>query len=207
MKPLPPLYAIADAAFGDPVEVAARLFRGGVRLVQIRNKEASSGDFLSQTAAIVQAAPDGASVIVNDRTDIARICGAAGVHLGQDDLPPARARVILGERSVLGVSTHDADQALEAVTQPINYVAVGPVFSTSTKKNHAPPLGLGGLAEICRRIDRPVVAIGGIRLEDVEDVIATGASAIAVISDLIGHEDIEGRTRQFLDKLDRTKPV
>ena len=207
MKQLPSLYAIADASFGDPVEVAARLFRGGARLVQIRNKEASSGEFLNQTATIVRAAPDGASVIVNDRADIARICGAAGVHLGQDDLPPAQARVMLGERCVLGVSTHDAGQALEAVTQPIDYVAVGPVFSTATKKNPAPPLGLDGLAEICRRIDRPVVAIGGIRLENVEDVIASGASSIAVISDLIGHEDIEGRTRQFLDKLDRTKSV
>ena len=207
MKPLPSLYAIADGSFGDPVEIAARLFRGGARLVQIRNKKASSADLLAQATAIVRAAPEGAALIVNDRADIAKICGAAGVHLGQDDLPSTPARVMLGENSVLGVSTHNARQALEAVSQPIDYLAVGPVFSTSTKTDGAPPLGLDGLGAICRQIDRPVVAIGGIRLEHVEDVIRAGASAVAVISDLIGHKDIESRTRRFLEKLKRTTNV
>ena len=201
MKRLPALYAIADASFGDPVDISRRLFNGGARLVQIRNKTASSGELLEQAVRIIDKAPPDARLIVNDRADIAKIVRAAGVHLGQEDLSPSAARRILDDDSIVGVSTHDAFQALDTADEPVDYVAVGPVFESSTKKNHAPVLGLDGLAAICGQVERPVVAIGGIRLEHLEEVLATGASSVAVISDLVGHPAIEERTGKFLDRL------
>ncbi len=107
MSPLPRLYAIADASFGDPVQLAEALFDGGARLVQVRNKLASSLELLDQVERILKRAPSDARVIVNDRADVARIAGAAGVHLGQDDLSPADARRVLGAGRILGYSTHN----------------------------------------------------------------------------------------------------
>ena len=201
MKRLPALYAIADASFGDPVDLSRRLFNGGARLVQIRNKTASSGELLEQAVRIIDKAPPDARLIVNDRADIAKIVRAAGVHLGQEDLSPSGARRILDDDSIVGVSTHDASQALDTADEPVDYVAVGPIFESSTKKNHTPVLGLDGLAAICGQVERPVVAIGGIRLEHLEEVLAAGASSVAVISDLVGHPAIEERTGKFLDRL------
>lgn len=198
---LPRLYAIADAAFGDPVEIARRLFAGGVRLVQVRSKVPASGLLLAQCRAVVAAAPLGARVIVNDRADIARIAHAAGLHVGQGDLPPALARVIIGDDPILGLSTHDEQQVRDAAGEPIDYIAVGPVFPTQTKPDTAPALGLEGLARLVEITTHPIVAIGGIRLENAPDVIRAGASSVAVISDLIGVADIERRARQFVTSL------
>ena len=207
MKRLPALYTIADPAFGDPVDIARRLFRGGAHLVQIRNKQARSGQLLKQAARIVREAPPNGIVIVNDRTDVARIAGAAGVHLGQGDLSPSRVREILDRESVVGVSTHNTSQVRAAVAEPVDYIAVGPVFETSTKKDHSSVLGLERLAEFCEAIDLPVVAIGGIRLEHLEEVFAAGANSVAVISDLIGRGSVEARTEKFLDRLAGIKRV
>lgn len=201
MKPLPALYAIADAAFGDPVDISRRLFRGGALWVQFRNKQAASGQLLNQAAQIVRGAPPNAVVIVNDRADVAALAGAAGVHVGQGDLVPSLAREILDGESVVGISTHNTFQVRAAVAEPVDYIAVGPVFETSTKKDHASVLGLERLAEICEWVDLPVVAIGGIRLEHLDEVFAAGAKSVAVISDLIGHGSIEVRTEKFLDRL------
>ena len=202
MTAVPRLYAIADGSFGDPVAVAARLFAGGAELVQLRYKKASSAVLHEQAAAIVAAAPDNARVIVNDRVDVARLAGAAGAHVGQGDLGPAQARSILGPDAVLGLSTHDERQALAAEHEPVDYIAVGPIFATKTKQETKLALGLERLAAICAAAHKPVVAIGGIKLENASDVLAAGASSVAVISDLIAHADIEGRTREFLNKLD-----
>jgi thiamine-phosphate pyrophosphorylase len=207
MKRPPALYAIADAAFGDPVDIARRVFRGGACLVQIRNKQASSGQLLEQAIRIVQEAPPKGLVIVNDRADIAAIAGAAGVHVGQDDLLPSLAREILDSESLVGLSTHGASQVRASVAEPVDYIAVGPVFETSTKKNHASVIGLECLAEICEAVDLPVVAIGGIRLEHLDEVFAAGANSVAVISDLIGHGSIEARTEKYLDKLTEIEGV
>lgn len=201
MKRLPALYAVADASFGDPVDLSLRLFRGGIRLLQIRNKGASSGELLAQTARILREAPEGATVIVNDRADVASIGRASGVHLGQDDLRPRDARKILGEHTIVGLSTHDPCQAVAGSTEPVDYIAAGPVFQSSTKTGHAPVIGVEGLAEICRQVEIPVVAIGGIRLENIDEVIGAGATSVAVISDLIGHRNIESRAEQFLNRL------
>ncbi len=200
MNRLSALYAIADAAFGDPVEISRRLFKGGAQLVQIRNKTASSGQLLEQAVRIVDEAPANGVVIVNDRADVARIAGAGGVHVGQADLDPALARKALGH-GIVGVSTHNRSQASAMGTDVVDYIAVGPVFETSTKEQPAPVLGLERLAEICEATDLPVVAIGGIRLEHLNEVFAAGASAVAVISDLIGLGSIESRTEKFMERL------
>ena len=202
MMAFPRLYAIADGSFGDPVVIARRLLASGAELVQVRNKNASSAVFHQQAAAIVAAAPDTASIIVNDRVDIACLVGAAGAHVGQQDLPAAAARSILGPDAVLGVSTHNQDQALQAESEAIDYLTLGPIFPTTTKKDAEDVLGLDGLARVCRLVHKRVVAIGGIKLNNAWDVLAAGASSVAVISDLIGHTNIERRTREFLDKLD-----
>jgi thiamine-phosphate pyrophosphorylase len=198
MIPLPRLYAIADASFGDPVRIAEALFRGGAQLVQVRNKEASSGILLSQVERIMSIAPPGSLVIVNDRVDVARIARAGGVHLGQHDMPVAAARKILGPAVIIGVSTHSAEQAREAVTLPIDYLAIGPIFRTSTKKNPDPVVGIEGLRAVARLTAKPIVAIGGITLETSRDVFIAGAHSIAVIRDLLDAADIAGRVQMWI---------
>jgi thiamine-phosphate pyrophosphorylase len=203
MISLPRFYAIADATFGDPVHLARALFEGGARLIQVRNKTAGAGELLAQVERILGFAPPGARVIVNDRADVARLAGATGVHLGQDDLPPAAAREILGPGGVVGFSTHNMTQALAASAMPIDYLAVGPIFQTSTKLNPDPVVGLELLGRICRATRRPVVAIGGITLEDAECVLAAGAHSIAVISDLLAAPDVAERAREWNARCER----
>ena len=198
MNPLPRLYAIADASFSNPVDLAKALFDGGVRLLQIRNKIGSARDFLEQVEKILALAPPGANVIVNDRVDVARISGAGGVHLGQNDLQVTAARRILGKDSIIGLSTHNLDQALKADKLSVDYIAVGPIFPTSTKLSPDPVVGLEGLAAICKMIDKPVVAIGGIQLENARRVLDAGAHSIAVIRDLLSSVDIQVRAREWI---------
>ena len=198
MTTLPRLYAIADAAFGNPVNLSRALFDGGARLVQIRNKKASAREFFDEVVAILNFAPSDSRVIVNDRADIALLSGAGGVHLGQTDLPPQRIRKILSENQILGYSTHSARQALDAESLPVDYIAAGPVFATSTKLDAEPVIGLDGLREICARASRPVVAIGGITMENARDAFACGAASVAVISDLLKSSDVARRTEEWL---------
>ena len=134
----------------------------------------------------------GVKVIVNDRVDIALCAGADGVHLGQDDMPPHAARTLLGEKAVLGFSTHSVGQAVEAVRHlPIDYIAIGPIFATTTKENPDPVVGLEGLRQVRSAIgDFPLVAIGGITRRNATEVFAAGANSVAVISDLLGDPDM-----------------
>jgi thiamine-phosphate pyrophosphorylase len=198
MNPLPRLYAIADASFGNPVSLAAALFNGGARLLQVRNKQAAAREFLDQVERILSFAPPEAMVIVNDRVDVARIAGAAGVHLGQTDLGAVEARRILGAGRIVGLSTHSEEQALAAGKLPVDYVAVGPIFPTSTKENPDPVVGIGRLAGICKSIEKPVVAIGGIRLENAHEVFEAGASSVAVISAILSAPDIAASVRRWI---------
>jgi thiamine-phosphate pyrophosphorylase len=191
------LYAIADASFGDCVRLAEALFAGGARLVQVRNKKSGAHEFLSQVERILSFAPSDARVVVNDRVDVALLAGAAGVHLGQTDLPPAAARQILGPGRIIGFSTHNLEQAVEADSLPVDYIAVGPVFETSTKDNPDPVVGVEKLAIICRAVKKPVVAIGGITLDNAKAALSAGAASVAVIRDLLAHEDVAQRTRMF----------
>jgi thiamine-phosphate pyrophosphorylase len=193
---------VAAAAGWTPGDLARALLDGGARIVQVRGKRLGSGPLLDLCDTVVRlAAPYGARVIVNDRPDLARLSGAAGVHVGQDDLPPAEARAILGPDAIVGCSTHTVTQIETARTEPVSYVAIGPVFGTRTKDTGYQAVGLDLVAAAARlAAGRPVVAIGGITLDTAASVIAAGASAVAVISDLLAG-DPAARVRAYLDRL------
>lgn len=204
---IPALYAIVDAdlcaaAGRVPREVATGFLQAGVRLLQIRAKHATGRDLLALTEAVMNdARPHGATIVVNDRADVAATA-SAGVHVGQDDLPPAVARRLLGPAALVGCSTHTPAQLTEALAAPIDYVAYGPVFATATKANPDPVVGLEGLRGAARQAAAagvPLVAIGGITLATAPAVIAAGATAVAVIGDLLaGDEPPDARARRFL---------
>ena len=183
----------------DPRALTSACLRGGARLLQVRVKSGTSTSFLTLAEDIVALAREyHATVIVNDRADIARMCGAAGVHVGQDDLTPADARAVLGS-GLIGVSTHDESQIEEAMLSVADYIAVGPIFDTVTKETGYGARGL----ELVRRAagrGKPIVAIGGVTLERAPAVIAAGASAVAVIGDVLG-EDPEARVRAYVHAL------
>ena len=185
------------------VELAAALVEGGARFLQVRGKQLSSGELLNLSTAIGSIVHErGGIVIVNDRADVAKLAGADGVHLGQTDLPPAVARSILGPGALIGCSTHTPAQFEEAVRHPIDYLAIGPVFATQTKRTGYQAVGLSMVRQAAQtRV--PVVAIGGITLESAASVIGAGASAIAVIGDLLASGDPAGRARQYTSLLER----
>jgi thiamine-phosphate pyrophosphorylase len=154
-------------------------------------------------AIVERARPADAFVVVNDRPDIALLAGAAGVHVGQEDLPPGACRIVLGEAAIVGLSTHTPPQVTAALSEPISYLAIGPVFATESKATGVEPVGLDGVAAATRQArvrGCPVVAIGGITLDRAPRVAAAGADAVAVIGDLIV-PDPAGRVRQFLTAL------
>jgi len=174
----------------------------GVRLIQLRAKTWDSGSFLElANATLAEANTAGAVIVVNDRADIAALSGAPGLHVGQDDLTPADARKVVGAASWLGLSTHTEAQWTAAFDAPIDYVAIGPVYGTDTKATGYRAVGLEAVGRVaaCARA-MPVVAIGGITLDSAPAVIAAGASAVAVISDLLAGAP-EARARAFIRAL------
>lgn len=183
--------------------LAAAFLDGGARVIQLRAKHLASGALLTHADALVRAAhPYGASIIVNDRADVALVAGAAGTHVGQDDLPPAAARRLLGPAATIGYSTHTVAQIETAAAEPVTYLAVGPVFGTQTKATGYAAVGLALVAEAIRRSrGTPVVAIGGITLERAPEVIAAGASSVAVITDLLAGGDPRARVAAYLRAL------
>jgi thiamine-phosphate pyrophosphorylase len=185
----------------EPVALAEACLRGGARLLQVRSKDDASARLLALVERIVAAArAAGGRVIVNDRADIARLADADGVHVGQTDLPVAAAIEIVGPGRIVGISTHDRAQIDEAVAGPASYVAVGPMFHTTTKDTGYAPRGVELLRYAAGR-GKPVVAIGGITLERAPEVAAAGAAAVAVITDLLVGGDPESRVRAFLAAL------
>jgi thiamine-phosphate pyrophosphorylase len=139
----------------------------------------------------------GVTILINDRVDIALMTGAGGVHLGQDDLPPAEARRILGSDAVVGFSTHSVEQALLATDLPVDYIVIGPIFETATKANPDPVVGLEGLMAVRKAVDVPLVAIGGINGETLISVLAAGADSIAMIGALYDRNDIAHRYNEL----------
>jgi len=203
---LPKVYPITDVAItGLPHdEQLKRLADGGATFVQLREKKQASGAFYSQACAAVEMARKrGVTVLVNDRADIAAVTGADGVHLGQDDLPPDVARKLLGNQAIIGFSTHTVPQAVRARSFDIDYLAIGPIFETSTKSDPDPTLGLDGLRAVRQAIGEfPLVAIGGITPENAAAVLACGADSVAIISGLLSDPDgITGRIRHVLHSL------
>jgi thiamine-phosphate pyrophosphorylase len=202
----PQIYPLTDIALSglSHAEQVERLCDGGATLIQLREKNLPTLEFYGQArAALTVARQRGARVIVNDRVDIALALGADGVHLGQYDLPPEAARRLLGERAIIGFSTHDADQARQAVKLPVNYLAIGPIFSTQTKANPSPEVGLDGLRAVRQIVGSlPLVAIGGITEFNAQEVIEAGADAVALVSALLTQpHQITERTRLLFRSL------
>jgi thiamine-phosphate pyrophosphorylase len=205
---LPLVYALTDAGasgVADPAELTRRLLDVGVRAVQLREKAMADPELLRAAEAIASLArAAGAAFLVNDRVDVARICGS-GVHLGEEDLPPGAARSLLGPGAAIGVSTHDADAARRAFASEADYVAFGPVFASGTKTQR-PALGLEALARAAGRKTRPLVAIGGITVERLDAVWDAGADSAAMIAGLYEGGRIEENARAALDRARRRRP-
>jgi thiamine-phosphate pyrophosphorylase len=207
---LPRLYPILDAEglsrAGVSLHAAARaLYDAGVRWIQYRDKAASDGEVVERIGLLRTVFPPGQStLILNDRVHLCAITAADGLHIGQEDMPPGEARRMLGGDCLLGVSTHNAEQLTAALaTGAADYVAIGPVFGTQSKRNPDPVVGLNGMAQARALTDLPLVAIGGITQENAPAVIEAGADAVAVISALLpeGGLGIEQRVRDFLARL------
>ena len=200
----PRLYAILDIDRTDarglaPLELVELWLGAGIRLIQLRAKTLSFGPMLELAEAMVARTREaGALAIVNDRVDVARLADADGVHLGQDDLSPSDARQMLGRDRLIGFSTHHIDQVQVALSMPVDYLAIGPVFATDSKARPDPVVGLEGVRTAVERAGEiPVVAIGGITLARAPEVLACGAASIAVIADLLT-DDPAARARAWL---------
>jgi thiamine-phosphate pyrophosphorylase len=193
-KSLPRLYAILDvdltlARGRVPLDVLDAWLEAGIRLVQVRAKSWPGGPLLELAEeAVARGHAAGAMVIVNDRADTARLAAADGVHIGQDDLPAVAVRLIAGPGAVIGLSTHSDAQVEAACGEPVDYIAIGPVFESATRMAVSEPLGPAGVASAVARATRhrlPVVAIGGITAENAARVLEAGAASVAVIGALV----------------------
>ena len=197
------VYPIVDT-LNDPrlsyVELARAILAAGAPFLQLRVKGQSTGRCVA-IARDVKALTDRhhAQLIINDRPDIAKLVDAAGVHLGQEDIPVAAARQILGPHKIIGVSTHSVAQAEAAAREGVaDYIGFGPIFSTTSKERPDPVQGLDGLRQVRDRVALPLVAIGGITAATMGAVLAAGADAVAMIGEIVRAPDIEVRVRRLL---------
>jgi len=193
-----PITAAANPTGMGHIGLARLFLEAGIRLFQVREKQEPDGALLRQLTAINRLCRErGASLIVNDRLDLALAAGAAGVHLGQNDLPAEAARR-LGKDLIIGLSTHSAGEFLAAQLLDVDYVAIGPVFESSTKSGLRSPLGLDLVRKLVPRKRHPVVAIGGIDLVRARRLWEVGVDSVAVIHDIIGASDPAARISQYL---------
>lgn len=201
---LPRLYAIVDMALfrqerdalAKIIEFVQQLRQGGATFFQYRGKGRAPGAVISQGRELRRVLGREATLIMNDRADLALACGADGAHVGQDDLSVEGARRVLGENAILGISTHNLEQVLVADQTTADYVAVGPVFATSSKSNPDPVVGLEFVEKARKATSKPLVAIGGISRSNCRSVLAAGAECVAVISNLQGSP--QKRVEEFL---------
>lgn len=205
---MPRLYVILDAelACGPIQEIAGQLMGVGVRLLQYRAKEVPAREMLAVARDLAGLARgNGATFYVNDRPDVAYLAGADGVHVGQDDLSVEQARAVAGEGRRVGVSTHNLEQFEKAAVSSADYIAIGPIFQTSSKANPDPVVGMEMIRKLRPLTKKPIVAIGGIRLERAAEVIEAGADCVAVISDILRAADPAMAARQFIERLEVVK--
>jgi len=202
---LPRLYVILDAALLTipETECARQLADSGVRLLQYRNKSASSRGLLEASERLAtMLTPRRVIFIVNDRADVAFLAGANGVHVGQEDLDVEAARSVIGADSLVGVSTHNRKQFQQAAATSSDYIAVGPIFSTSTKANPDPVVGTDFIRQVRPLTDKPIVAIGGMTLERAAEALEAGADSVAVIGDILRAPNPGARAHQYLKLLE-----
>lgn len=201
---LPRLYVILDATLlnNSPHNCARELAGAGVRWLQYRDKSASPSDLLKTCRELVVLLKShGSSLIVNDRPDIAALAGAAGVHVGQEDLHPTQARAVVGEDMWIGASTHNLEQVRAAAASSADYIAIGPIFATTSKANPDPVVGLELIREARRLTKKPIVAIGGITLERAASIVEAGADSVAVIRDVLCAERPGQQALRYLELL------
>lgn len=202
----PALYAILDPSLTSTplVQVAVALADAGVELIQLRDKRSSARQIFAEAkelAAVLSGR--GVRFIVNDRPDVAAICGAGGVHVGQDDLPAEDARRICRPPLWVGVSTHNLAQLREAAQTSADYIAVGPIFPTATKENPDPVVGIDFLRAARQLTRKPLVAIGGITIESAGEVFRAGADSVAVIRDVLTASNPSARAAEYLAVAER----
>ncbi len=205
---MPRLYVILDAGLirGPAQEIAAQLIGAGVRMLQYRAKKVSARGMLETSTNLAETTRNGgATFFVNDRPDVAYLAGAHGVHVGQDDIGVEQARAVVGQDCWVGVSTHTVEQFEEAAASSADYIAIGPVFVTATKENPDPVVGTDLIQRLRLRTGKPIVAIGGIRLERAAELIEAGADSVAVISDILGSTDPAEQARKFIRRLEAVK--
>ena len=205
---LPRLYVIVDAALLSipAADCAKELADAGVRLMQYRAKGAAARAMLEISCELVACLkPRGATVVVNDRADVAMMAGAGGVHVGQEDLDVEQVRKLVGAECWVGVSTHNLEQFRQAAGTSADYIAVGPVFATSSKTNPDPVVGTDFVRRVRPLTAKPIVAIGGITLERAASVIEAGADSVAVISDILRASDPGQRAWAYLEELGAAK--
>lgn len=186
---LPKIYPITDFLITNlsHLEQVKRLMDGGAKFIQLREKRSTPKEFYKSANDVMNFVRGSeVKIIINDRVDIALAVKADGVHLGQDDLPPVYARELLGKDAIIGFSTHDVAQAIEATKFPLDYIAIGPIFDTTTKENPDATVGIAGLQTVRNIIgDFPLVAIGGIDFENYQSVLENGADSVAIISAIL----------------------
>jgi thiamine-phosphate pyrophosphorylase len=197
----PPLYAILDVprTSGPASRIIETLVDAGVTLIQIRDKQASArAIYEAANRLVLQFASRSVRIIVNDRPDIAAMVGAGGVHVGQEDLPVAESRKLVGPDRWVGVSTHNLEQFRLAILTSADYIAIGPIFPTATKANPDPIVGIDFLRQVRSLTRKPLVAIGGITIQSAESVFRAGADSLAVVGDLLQAPDPAQRAREYL---------
>lgn len=194
------IYALTDSRLsgGRSIEyVASRLLAGGVKILQYREKKLSASQMLEECRLLRKMTEKhNACFIVNDHVDIAMLVNADGVHIGQDDLPVREVRKLVGGNMIIGVSTHSPAQARKALEDGADYIGVGPIFETRTKEDVVDPVGFEYLDYVANFIDLPFVAIGGIKAGNIYNVATHGARCCALVSELVGAEDIEAKVRE-----------
>lgn len=205
------IYGITASVYSrgrSNIEVVQMMLEAGIKVIQYREKEKSMAEKYRECIAIRDLTEKyNAKLIVNDDVHLALVVNADGVHLGQDDLPVAKARELVGERMIIGLSTHSPEQAQEAVRQPVDYIGVGPIYQTFTKKDVCEPVGLEYLEYVVGHIDLPFVAIGGIKEHNIGPVIQKGAQTVALVTEIVGAEDILGKVENIRAAIAQAKEM
>ena len=203
------LYLVTDKGLARGrtiLEILTAAVRGGATVVQLREKDCSTRDFIDQALGIKKfLSAQGVPLIINDRMDVAQAVKADGVHLGQTDMPLEMAKSILGDSMIIGISAESLEDAIEAEKGGADYLGVSPIYATPTKTDTAPPLGLEGLREIRKAVRLPLVGIGGLNRDNAAEVVRSGADGIAVVSAIVAADDPEVAARELKDVIDGAK--
>ncbi|WP_073239079.1 thiamine phosphate synthase [Desulforamulus putei] len=206
----PGIYGITAEEYSrgrDNIQVVQDMLAAGIRIIQYREKEKKAREKYLECIKIRELTRQaGATFIVNDNIDLALIVDADGVHIGQDDLPPEKVRELVGEERIIGLSTHSPAQARAALAAGVDYIGVGPIFATRTKKDVCDPVGLAYLEYVVKNIDLPFVAIGGIKEHNIRQVTARGARCVALVTEIVGAADIVAKVAALRQEMTKGQP-